>query len=103
MSGLWKIIQQTHLYKQLLGFRAGLDIPDEGMLPNEGSQLDKGCQNMTYSFTDSKQRLSVGYSVQYMTCPVGDHYAHGKVEKKIRDIEKCIKINVENERLSIIQ
>ena len=54
------------------------------MLPDEGSQLVKGCQNMTYSFTGSKQRLSVEYGVQYMACPVGAHYVHGKVERKIR-------------------
>ena len=58
---------------------------------------------MTYSFTDSKQRLSVEYGVQYMAFPVGAHYVHGKVEREIRDIKKCIKINVQNERLSIIQ
>ena len=73
------------------------------VFPDEGSQLVNGCENMNYSFTDSKQKLSVEYGVQYIACPVGAHYVHGKVERKIRQVKKCIRVNVENERLSIIQ
>ena len=73
------------------------------VFPDEGVQLVNGCENMNYSFTDSKQKLSVEYGVQYIACPVGAHYVHGKVERKIRQVKKCIRVNVENERLSIIQ
>ena len=73
------------------------------VLPDAGSQLVKGCQNMSYSFTDSKQKLHIEYGVNYELCPVGAHYVHGKVERKIREVKKCIDINVKNERLSIIQ
>ena len=58
---------------------------------------------MTYSYIDCKQRLSVEYGVQYLPCPVGAHYVHGKVERKIREVRKCVSVNVEGERLSTIQ
>lgn len=38
-----------------------------------------------------------------LTCPVGAHYVHGKVERKIREVKKCVKIHVNNERLSVVQ
>ena len=73
------------------------------LLPDAGSQLIKGCQDMQYSYTDSKQILSVEYGVQYEPCPVGAHYIHGKVERKIQEIKKSVMISVTNERLSIVQ
>ena len=73
------------------------------LLPDPGSQLVKGCQEMNYSFIDSKQKLCVEYGTQYMVCPVGAHYVHGKVERKIKQIKKCVEINIHNERLSVMQ
>ena len=73
------------------------------LLPDAGSQLIKGCQDMQYSYTDSKQILSVEYGVQYEPCPVGAHYVHGKVERKIQEVRKSVTIAVTNERLSIVQ
>ena len=73
------------------------------LLVDSGSQLVKGCENMSYSFTDSKERLSMEYGTQYSVCPVGAHYVHGKVERKIREIKKSVDIHVHNERLSSIQ
>ena len=73
------------------------------LLPDAGSQLIKGCQDMQYSYTDSKQILSVEYGVQYEPCPVGAHYIHGKVERKIQETKKSVMISVTNERLSIVQ
>ena len=73
------------------------------LLPDAGSQLIKGCKDMTYSYIDCKQRLSVEYGVQYLPCPVGAHYVHGRVERKIREVRKCVSVNVEGERLSTIQ
>ena len=73
------------------------------LLPDEGSQLVKGCENMNYSFIDAKQKLSWEFGVQYIPCPVGAHYVHGKVERKIRQVKNSLQVNIVNERLSIIQ
>ena len=73
------------------------------LLPDPGSQLIKGCEDMSYSFVDAKQRLLGEFGVDYMSSPVGAHYNHGKVERKIREVKKCVQISVENERLSIVQ
>ena len=73
------------------------------LLPDRGSQLVKGCEDMTYSFTDLKQKLYIDYGTQYIMSPVGAHYVHGKVEQKIRQVKKCIDINIHKERLSLIQ
>ena len=63
------------------------------LLPDPGSQLVKGCENMTYSFTDLKQKLDIDYGTQYIMSPVGAHYVHGKVERKIRQVKKYVDIN----------
>ena len=73
------------------------------LLPDPGSQLVKGCENMTYSFSDAKHKLSVEHGTNYSVCPVGAHYVHGKVERKIKQIKKCVDIHIQNERLSSIQ
>ena len=73
------------------------------VLPDAGSQLVKGCEDSNYSFIDSKQRLSVEYGVDYSPCPVGAHYVHGRVERKIQEIKKSVQISAHNERLSIVQ
>ena len=73
------------------------------VLPDYGSQLVKGCEDMTYSFTDVKQKLSTEHGVDFRPCPVGAHYIHGKVERKIREVKKSVQVRVHNERLSILQ
>ena len=73
------------------------------LLPDPGSQLIKGCEDMSYSFVDTKQRLSGEFGVEYMPSPVGAHYNHGKVERKIREVKKCVQISSENQRLSFVQ
>ena len=73
------------------------------VLPDEGGQLVKGCKDMEYSYVDAQHRLSQEYGVEYNACPVGAHYVHGKVERKIQQIKKCLKANMRNERLSTIQ
>ena len=69
---------------------------------DEGSQLLKGCKNMIISFTDLKHKLSVEYGVDFSTCPVGAHYVHGRVERKIQDIKKSF-THIGHNRLSVIQ
>ena len=73
------------------------------VLPDEGSQLVKGCKDMEYSFIDAQHRLSLEYGVEYTACPVGAHYVHGKVERKIQHVKKSLDICTRNERLSTIQ
>ena len=58
---------------------------------------------MSYSFSDAKQKLYTDHGTQYIVCPVGAHYVHGKVERKIREAKKSVHTNIHNERLSIIQ
>ena len=72
-------------------------------LPDAGGQLVKACVDMQYSFNDTKNRLLADHGIQYMPCPVGAHYQHRKVERKIREVKKSVRINVQNDRLSIVQ
>ena len=58
---------------------------------------------MAYSFVDAQQKLFVEHGVDYIPCPVGAHYIHGKVERKIREVKKSVSIAVQNDRLSIVQ
>ena len=73
------------------------------MYTDEGSQLVKGCQDMVLTFADSAQKLSVEHGVEFETCPVGAHYMHGKVERKIQQIKSSFEKTLNNSRLSILQ
>ena len=73
------------------------------MMPDEGSQLVKGCQDMVLSYTDLCNKLSVEYGVDFKTCPVGAHYVHGKVERKIQQIKRSLEKTFDKSRLSILQ
>ena len=54
-----------------------------------GSQLVKACKEAEISIVDISRELSTKYQVgvDYQTCPVGGHNAHGAVERSIRDIK----------------
>ena len=56
------------------------------LMPDAGSQLIKGCQTMIIKFSDVKYKLHEEYGVKFETCPVGAHYMHCKVERKIRHV-----------------
>ena len=43
------------------------------------------------------------YGVIYEVCPVGAHYMHGKVERKIKHVKESFAKHLYNNRLSIIQ
>ena len=58
---------------------------------------------MTLKFTDLQNRLHKEYGVLFEKCPVGGHYQHGKVERKIRHVRESISKCLSNERLSLIQ
>ena len=73
------------------------------LYPDAGGQLVKGCNDMILSFSTIKYKLEIEYGVQFFTCPVGSHYVHGKVERKIRDVRMSIQKHLCNQRLSIIQ
>ena len=73
------------------------------LLPDAGSQLVKGCQTMTLVFSDIKSKLNKEYGIEFETCPVGAHYMHGKVERKIKQVQESFSKSLQNERMSIIQ
>ena len=73
------------------------------LLPDPGSQLVKGCKDMVLSFSDIQHKLSVEYGVSFQTCPVGAHYVHGKVERKIKSIRSSLDKELNNQRLSLVQ
>ena len=50
------------------------------LMPDEGSQLVKGCQDMVISFANNQHKIVVEFGVDFKTCPVGAHYVHGKFE-----------------------
>ena len=41
--------------------------------------------------------------VEYNTCPVGAHYMHGKVERKIRGVQESMTKTLQHNRLSMIE
>ena len=61
------------------------------LLPDEGSQLVKGCEEMKLNFKDIQGQLYQDYSVEFKTCPVGGHNMHGRVERKIRQVKDSLK------------
>ena len=73
------------------------------VFPDPGSQLLKACKDLQFSFIDTKQQLSVEHGIEFSPSPVGAHYMHGKVERKIREVKKSVVIHVENERLSLLR
>ena len=60
------------------------------LLPDEGSQLVKGCKEMQLNFCDIKHRLNTEYGIEFETCPVGGHNMHGKVESKIQHVKSRV-------------
>ena len=72
------------------------------LMPDAGSQLIKGCEDMTVSFYDIHNNLSE-FGVDFQPCPVGAHYMHGKVERKIKDIKLTFEKHLQNHRLSLLQ
>ena len=70
---------------------------------DSGSQLVKGCDNMTLNFNDLQFQLHKRVAVEFAICPVGGHNMNGKVERKIKGISSSIEKNAHNERLSLMQ
>ena len=72
-------------------------------MPDEGSQLVKGCKSMILRFVDIRHRIHREYGVKFEVCPVGAHYMHGKVERKIQQVKKAITTTMTCNRLSVLQ
>ena len=72
------------------------------VMPDDGSQLVKGCENMILSLSNIKHKVSFEYGVNFETCPVRAHYVHGKVERKIREIKRSLARNMNKQRLSVL-
>ena len=70
------------------------------LLPDNGSQLLKACDEMTLKFKDIKGRLNTEFGVECEACPVGAHYMHGKVERKNRQIRESIERSLDGYKLS---
>ena len=58
---------------------------------------------MVLSFSDIRYKLSTEFGINYEACPVGAHYVHGKIERKIKEVKRSITKTVENRRLSLMQ
>ena len=54
-------------------------------------------------FHDIQHRLSIEYGVEYNTCPVGAHYMHDKVERKIKGMQESMIKTSQHNRLSMIE
>lgn len=70
---------------------------------DSGSQLVKGCEDMQLNFKDIQAQLHRNKSVDFSVCPFGGHNMHGKVERKIKEINKSIEESAHNQRLSLMQ
>ena len=73
------------------------------LLCDEGSQLVKGCKEMLLDWTDIKTKLMKKCRVEFDVCPVQGHNMHGKVERKIREVNSSIEKSLHHHRLSILQ
>eukprot|EP00794_Sanderia_malayensis_P016360 gene16360-biopygen12053 len=73
------------------------------LLCDEGSQLVKGCKEMHFDYLDIKSRLMKTTCVEFDVCPVQGHNMHGKVERKIREVNSSIKKNIQHHRLLLLQ
>ena len=60
------------------------------MLPDQGSNIENAIHNVEIDWIDVKGSLHKSHGIDLQTCGVGGHHQHGKVERKIRQIDSCI-------------
>ena len=99
-----KVCEDYSVESFLLGFirfSCKVGYPKK-ILPDAGSQHVKGCETMKIKFSDINTKLHE-YGVLYELCPVGAHYMHGKVERKIRHVKDSFAKQLYNNRLSVIK
>ena len=58
---------------------------------------------MRLDLVDLKSKLIKDVRIEFDVCPVQGYNMHGKVERKIREINSSIEKNLQNHRLSILQ
>ena len=58
---------------------------------------------MNLNYQDIKSKLHQKKKVDFSVCPVGGHNMHGRVERKIQEINKSIERSIHIQRLSLIQ
>ena len=46
--------------------------------------------------------MNAEYGVEFKPCPVGAHYMHGRVERKIRHVRESLSRSLEGKKLSSI-
>ncbi|XP_066914563.1 uncharacterized protein [Clytia hemisphaerica] len=73
------------------------------LLCDEGSQLLKGCKEMRIDLHDLRSKLMQNLHIDFDACPVQGHNMHGKVERKIKEVNQSIEKSLQNHRLSILQ
>ena len=71
---------------------------------DEGGQLIKACKEMEFNWVDLANNLNSEYRVgiEYSTCPVGGHNAHGIVERSIKEIKKLFQVVYGGIKLDIL-
>ena len=59
---------------------------------DEGSQLVKAMKEMEYSLLDVTRQFATEFrvGVDYRTCPVGAHNAHGSVERSVLEVKRLL-------------
>ena len=72
------------------------------LLPDQGSQLLKACGNVSLKFKNIQGQLNAEYGIEFKACPVGAHYMHGRVERKIRQIRESLESTLNGQKLSVI-
>ena len=88
----WKVMENSTSSSFILGFKRfsnQVGFP-KVILPDQGSQLMKACNEMTLKFRDIKGQLNTEYGIEFKVCPVGSHYMHGRVERKIRQVRESL-------------
>ncbi|XP_066935302.1 uncharacterized protein [Clytia hemisphaerica] len=92
----------TSFIQAITRFSANHGFPNQ-LLCDEGSQLVKGCKEMNINISDLQQRIQRNTKVNFNVCPVQGHNMHGKVERKIKEINSSISKSLNNQRLAILQ
>ena len=71
---------------------------------DEGSQLVKAMKEMKYTILDASRDFSFKshVGIEYATCPVGGHNAHGVVERSILEIKRLLNQLYSGLRLDIM-
>ena len=53
-------------------------------------------------FRDIQGQLNIEYGIEFKPCPVGAHYMHGRVERKIRHVRESLDRSLKGQKLSSI-